>query len=259
MQQHGKRLTTATASIVGHTGLPAAPAAAAAAARGGTRQGRELLRLSPKIKYKLLPRRCRCATQRSVCKIVERIKKSRMHATTMDNVRHKGKISATPGSSPAFPMPCLPMPMPIPMLMPLFFRRIVLPLSPSCRATLTSVHRQQAASSLPSPSPFSLLACASLPFPCSVVAKCNHCNRFCTISNALGPQDAAPLALCSLLRGCCLLDAAAAAVATVAGCRLPPGVVFIPLRLQLIVARAKARGVFFKKTSTSSTATSTEL
>lgn len=56
MQQHGKRLTTATAFIVGHTGLPAATAAAAA--RGGTRQGRELLRLSPKIKYKLLPRRC---------------------------------------------------------------------------------------------------------------------------------------------------------------------------------------------------------
>lgn len=69
---------------------------------------------------------------------------------------------------------------------------------------------------------FACLACASLPFPCSVVAKCNHCNRFCTISNALGPQDAAPLALlCSLLRGCCLLDAAAAAVATVARCPLP--------------------------------------
>lgn len=175
----------------------------------------------------------------------------------MDNVRHKGKISATPGSSPAFPMPCLPMPMPMPMLMPLFFRRIVLPLSPSCRATLTSVHRQQAASSLHPPSPFSLVACSSLPFPCSVVAKCNHCNRFCTISNALGPRRRCSLALCSLLRGCCLLDAAAAAVDTVARCRLPPGVVFIPLRLQLIVARAKARGVFFKKTSTSSTATST--
>lgn len=186
MQQHGKRLTTATAFIVGHTGLPAATAAAAAA-RGGTRQGKELLRLSPKIKYKLLPRRCRCATQRSVCKIVERIKKSRMHATTMDNVWHKGKISATPGSSPAFPMPCLPLPMPMPMLMPLFFRRIVLPLSPSCRATLTSV--QAPGSVFPAlPSPFSLLACASLPFPCSVVAKCNHCNRFCTISNALGPR-----------------------------------------------------------------------
>lgn len=137
-----------------------------------------------------------------------------MHVTTMDNVRHKGKISATPGSSPAFPM-CLP------MLMPLFFRRIVLPLSPSCRATLTTV---QAAGSVFTALSlfFACLACASLPFPCSVVAKCNHCNRFCTISNALGPQDAAPLALlCSLLRGCCLLDAAAAAVATVARCRLP--------------------------------------
>lgn len=93
---------------------------------------------------------------------------------------HKGKISATAGSSPAFPMMCLPMP----MLMPLFFRRIVLlPLSCCCRATLTSVQAQPQAEGNVFPVPLPLLAFSSLPFPCSVVAKCNHCNRFCTISN----------------------------------------------------------------------------
>lgn len=212
MQQHGKRLTTATASIVGHTGLPAA--AAPAAARGGTRQGREL-RLSPKIKYKLLPRRRRrCATQ-----CVQNRRKNQ----EIKNARNNNGQCVAQGENQCNTRQQSRFSDAVPMLMPLFFRRIVLPLSPSCRATLTTV---QAAGSvfpaLPSRSPFSLLACASLPFPCSVVAKCNHCNRFCTISNALGTQDAAPLALlCSLLRGCCLLDAAAAAVAAVARCPLP--------------------------------------
>lgn len=249
MQQHGKRLTTATASIVGHTGLPAAPAAAAAAARGGTRQGRELLRLSPKIKYKLLPRRCAtlCVQNRRKNQEIKNARNNNGQCAAQGenqcNTRQQSRFSDA-------------------VLANANVDAIILPAhSPAIVPELqgnTYIGPQAAGSVFPAlPSPFSLLACASLPFPCSVVAKCNHCNRFCTISNALGPQDAAPLALCSLLRGCCLLDAAA--VATVAGCRLPPGVVFIPLRLQLIVARAKARGVFFKKTSTSSTATSTEL
>lgn len=151
-----------------------------------------------------------------MCKIVERIKKSRMHATTMDNVRHKGKISATPGSSPAFPMPCLPMPMP--MLMPLFFRRIVLPLSPSCRATLTSVHRQQAASSLSFPLPFLCLPALLFLFLVPLSPNAIIVIDFAQFPMRSALEDAAPLALCSLLRGCCLLDAAA--VATVAGCHL---------------------------------------
>lgn len=149
----------------------------------------------PKIKYKLLPRRRRrrrCATQRCVCKIVERIKKSRMHATTMDNVA-QGENQCNSRQQSRFSDVCLPMP----MLMPLFFRRIVLlPLSCCCRATLTAV---QAATGRRLPCPSPCLAFSSLPFPCSVVAKCNHCNRFCTISNALGPQDAAPLALPRIL------------------------------------------------------------
>lgn len=197
----------------------------------------------PKIKYKLLPRRRRrCATQRCVCKIVERIKKSRMHATTMDNVA-QGENQCNSRQQSRFPDDVLANANVDAIILPAHSPvAIVLLLQGSNTYIGPGSHRQKATSSLSLSLSFS-----SLPFPCSVVAKCNHCNRFCTISNVHSALKTLLLWLCSFLRGCCCIDAAAAAVATVERCWLPPGVVFIPLRLQLIVARAKARGVFFKK------------
>lgn len=132
----------------------------------------------PKIKYKLLPRRRRCATQRCVCKIVERIKKSRMHATTMDNVaqgenqcnsRQQSRFSDDVLANANVDAIILPAHSPV---------AIVLLLQGSNTYIGPGSHRQKATSSLSLSLSFS-----SLPFPCSVVAKCNHCNRFCTISN----------------------------------------------------------------------------
>lgn len=117
-----------------------------------------------------------------------------MHATTMDNVaqgenqcnsRQQSRFSDDVLANANVDAIILPAHSPVAIVLLLQGNTYIGP--------GTATGRRQR---LPCPSPSPCLTFSSLPFPCSVVAKCNHCNRFCTISNVHSALKTLLLWLC---------------------------------------------------------------